>query len=155
MSAMSRWLTSPRCAPVFRDSEVFLMIPESPLQRLKGPERSKNQRGKERWDRYEKPGRGRYLASYRGAVDKRYKIGSGAIVGVIANNGGLHRSDFGHITTGSNFSLVGMLAKLPRAILKNFDKKYISGVLLDFQPDQLPEKACGRDGGKPRRKHTG
>ncbi len=135
--------------------EVFLMVPKLPLQRLKGPERSKNQRAEQRRDRYGKPKRGRCLASNRIAVGKRYKIGSGTIVGVIANKGGLYRSDFCHITTGPDFSLVEMLAKLPRVTLKKFDKNYISGVLLDFQPDRLPERACGRDGGKPRRKHTG
>ena len=38
------------------------------------------------------------LATYRIAVGKRHKVGPGSIVGAIANEGGLHRSDFGHIT---------------------------------------------------------
>ena len=37
------------------------------------------------------------LATYRIAVGKRHKAMPGAIVGAIANEGGLHRSDFGHI----------------------------------------------------------
>ena len=40
----------------------------------------------------------RDLATYRIAVGKRHKVVPGAIVGAIANEGGLHRSDFGHIT---------------------------------------------------------
>ena len=38
------------------------------------------------------------LATYRIEVGKRHKVMPGAIVGAIANEGGLHRSDFGHIT---------------------------------------------------------
>ena len=46
------------------------------------------------------------FATYRIAVGKRHKVGPGAIVGAIANEGGLHRSDFGHITIRLDHSLV-------------------------------------------------
>ena len=52
------------------------------------------------------------LATYRIAVGKRHKVGPGAIVGAIANEGGLHRSDFGHITIKMDHSLVELPAKL-------------------------------------------
>ena len=54
------------------------------------------------------------LATYRIAVGKRHKVGPGAIVGAIANEGGLHRSDFGHITIKVDHSLVELPAKLSK-----------------------------------------
>jgi ATP-dependent RNA helicase DeaD len=82
-------------------------------------------------------------------VGKRHKIGPGAIVGAIANEGGLHRSDFGHIAIGPDFSLVELPAKLPKATLKKLEQTRISGVLIDLRPDRSPNKT------KPRRKHAG
>ncbi|AKN16492.1 cold-shock DEAD-box protein, DeaD [Mycobacterium haemophilum DSM 44634] len=135
-----------------RDGEAFLMAPEPPPQR---PERREGKNRDQRRERSEKLRSGRDFASYRIAVGKRHKVGPGAIVGAIANEGGLHRSDFGHITIGPDFSLVELPAKLPRAALKKLERTRISGVLINLQPDRPPEKARGRDGGKPRRKHTG
>ena len=54
------------------------------------------------------------LATYRIAVGKRHKVSPGAIVGAIANEGGLHRSDFGHISIRPDHSLVELPAKLSR-----------------------------------------
>ena len=96
-----------------RDGEAFLMSPEPP------PEH----RSREHQDRPARPPRGagdgpkKGFATYRIAVGKRHKIGPGAIVGAIANEGGLHRSDFGHITIGPDFSLV----ELPRSPSIFFD----------------------------------
>ena len=90
-------------------------------------------------------------------MGKRHKIGPGAIVGAIANEGGLHRSDFGHIAIGPDFSLVELPAKLPRATLKKLEHTRISGVLIDLRPErssEAPEKPA-RSRGKPRRKHPG
>ncbi len=50
------------------------------------------------------------LATYRISVGKRHKVVPGAIVGAIANEGGLHRSDFGHITITAG-SLAGRTAR--------------------------------------------
>jgi ATP-dependent RNA helicase DeaD len=133
-----------------RDGEAFLMAPEPP------PER---RRSDEYRDRPEKPRRMRTFTTYRIAVGKRHKIGPGAIVGAIANEGGLHRSDFGHIAIGPDFSLVELPAKLPRATLKKLERTRISGVLINLRPDsssdRSSDKARGRDGGKPRRKRAG
>lgn len=128
------------------DGEEFLMAPEPP------PER--RERRTERRDRPEKPRSTRPFATYRIAVGKRHKIGPGAIVGAIANEGGLHRSDFGHIAIGPDFSLVELPAKLPKSTFKRLEQTRISGVLINLQPDRSSAKARGgRDGGKPRRKH--
>jgi ATP-dependent RNA helicase DeaD len=120
-----------------RDGEAFLMAPEPP------PER--RERG-ERREHHERPRRTRPFTTYRISVGKRHKIGPGAIVGAIANEGGLHRSDFGHIAIGPDFSLVELPAKLPHATLKKLEQTRISGVLIDLRPDRSS---------KPRRKSAG
>lgn len=131
-----------------RDGEEFLMAPEPP------PER--RERRTERRDRPERPRNAKPLATYRIAVGKRHKIGPGAIVGAIANEGGLHRSDFGHIAIGPDFSLVELPAKLPKSTFKRLENTRISGVLINLQPERSSAgKPRGRDGGKPRRKHGG
>lgn len=114
---------------------------------------------KRREDRPERPERERAprstrsdLATYRIAVGKRHKVGPGSIVGAIANEGGLHRSDFGHITIKSDFSLVELPAKLSAATLKALEKTRISGVLINLQPDRGgPSYESRPSGGKPRR----
>ncbi len=139
-----------------RDGEQFLMAPEPPPQR-----RERTERSSERRDRGDKPRNTRDFATYRISVGKRHKIGPGAIVGAIANEGGLHRSDFGHIAIGPDFSLVELPVKLPRTTLKKLEQTRISGVLIELRPDRstkVPDrssnKARGRDGGKPRRKYS-
>src|ERR1700744_4276098 len=133
-----------------RNGEAFLLT-EPP------PER----RAKERSDRPDRPTRGagdgpkKGFATYRIAVGKRHKIGPGAIVGAIANEGGLHRSDFGHITIKPDFSLVELPAKLPHATLKALEKTRISGVLINLQPDRAPDRNRRGGGGVPRREHKG
>ena len=114
-----------------RDGEEFLMAPEPP------PERRR-----ERNDRPVKPKRrvAENLATYRIDVGKRHKIGPGAIVGAIANEGGLHRSDFGHIAIHSDFSLVELPAKLSRDTLKALERTRISGVLINLQPDRRQKR---------------
>jgi ATP-dependent RNA helicase DeaD len=131
-----------------RDGEEFLMAPEPPPELRRDKDRDKD-RDKERSDRPSKPVHrtGQRMATYRIAVGKRNKIGPGAIVGAIANEGGLHRSDFGHIAIHPDFSLVELPAKLSRETLKALERTRISGVLINLQPDRGP-------GGKTRRKPT-
>src|SRR6516164_5078140 len=117
-----------------RDGEAFLMAPEPP------PER------RERRERHEGPRQPRSFTTYRVSVGKRHKIGPGAIVGAIANEGGLHRSDFGHIAIGPDFSLVELPAKIPKATRKKLEQTRISGVLIDLRPDRGSDKR--RNSGK-------
>src|ERR1700757_2004882 len=123
-----------------RDGDAFLMAPEPPPERRECRERP---------ERPERPRQTRPFTTYRISVGKRHKIGPGAIVGAIANEGGLHRSDFGHIAIGPDFSLVELPAKLPKATLKKLEHTRISGVLIDLRPDRSPNKA------KPSRKRAG
>ncbi|MBV8964966.1 MAG: DEAD/DEAH box helicase [Mycobacteriaceae bacterium] len=108
-----------------RNGEEFLMAPEPPPRDDTRPDRSaKPRRTTQR------------MATYRIDVGKRHKVGPGAIVGAIANEGGLHRSDFGHIAIHSDFSLVELPARLPRDTLKALERTRISGVLINLQPDR-------------------
>jgi ATP-dependent RNA helicase DeaD len=134
-----------------RDGEAFLMSPEPPPDR--GPKQRADRPAKTTRQAGEGPKKG--FATYRIAVGKRHKIGPGAIVGAIANEGGLHRSDFGHITIGPDFSLVELPAKLSRETLKALEKTRISGVLINLQPDRGRDKTRHRDGGAKRRERTG
>ncbi|MGE5694372.1 MAG: DEAD/DEAH box helicase [Candidatus Sericytochromatia bacterium] len=120
-----------------RDGEEFLMAPEPAMNRLREEQKAAPERRKERAERPAKQRRSNQpMATYRIDVGKRNKIGPGAIVGAIANEGGLHRSDFGHIAIHSNFSLVELPAKLPRETLKALERTRISGVLINLQPDR-------------------
>ncbi|WP_102143737.1 DEAD/DEAH box helicase [Mycobacterium hubeiense] len=114
-----------------RDGEEFLMVEPPPEKRRERPERSAKP------DR--KPREG--LATYRISVGKRHKVGPGHIVGAIANEGGLHRSEFGHITIRPDFSLVELPAKLPKKTLKALENTRISGVKINLQPDRGPAKS--------------
>jgi ATP-dependent RNA helicase DeaD len=134
-----------------RDGEAFLMSPEPPPDRR--PKQRPDRPAKTTRTAGDGPKKG--LATYRIAVGKRHKIGPGAIVGAIANEGGLHRSDFGHITIGPDFSLVELPAKLSRETLKALEKTRISGVLINLQPDRGRDKTRHRDGGAKRRERTG
>ncbi|MCE9514406.1 MAG: DEAD/DEAH box helicase [Mycobacterium sp.] len=124
-----------------RDGAAFLMTEPPPERhREDRPERERSPR-KTRDD----------LTTYRIAVGKRHKVGPGSIVGAIANEGKLHRSDFGHITIKSDFSLVELPAKLPKATLKALEHTRISGVLIDLKPDR-GTTVNRKPGGKPRRR---
>ncbi len=130
-----------------RDGAEFLMTEPPPEKRRDRPDRP------ERPERERAPRKTRDdLATYRIAVGKKHKVGPGSIVGAIANEGGLHRSDFGHITIKSDFSLVELPAKLPKSTLKALEKTRISGVLIDLKPDRGgPSYDSRPSGGKPRR----
>jgi len=112
-----------------RDGDEFFMV--EPL-----PEKRREQREQKDRPRRERPERRTRddLATYRISVGKRHKVGPGHIVGAIANEGGLHRSDFGHITIKPDHSLVELPAKLPRKTLKALENTRISGVRINLEP---------------------
>jgi ATP-dependent RNA helicase DeaD len=135
-----------------RDGEAFLMVEPPPEKRRERDDRPPREDG---------PPRRRHetrsdLATYRIAVGKRHKVAPGAIVGAIANEGGLHRSDFGHISIRVDHSLVELPAKLPRSVFKALENTRIQGVLIDLQPDRPQRRDRDRQGGayKPHRKAT-
>lgn len=143
-----------------RDSEVFLLPPDPPER----PREAREGRDK----RPEKARRTGDFTTYRISVGKRHRVGPGAIVGAIANEGGLHRSDFGHISIGPDSSLVELPAKLPKAVLKKLENTRISGVLIELRPERpgrqdRPARSdrasrptrSDRPSKPPRRKHPG
>jgi ATP-dependent RNA helicase DeaD len=131
-----------------RDGEEFLMTEPPPEKRRERPDRGPRDRD----DRPRKPRERRSdLATYRIAVGKRHKVMPGAIVGAIANEGGLHRSDFGHITIKVDHSLVELPAKLSKQTLKALEKTRIQGNLINLQPERGGHSP--RSSGKPKRKH--
>ena len=119
----------------------FLLAPEPP------PEKRR------RDDVEPAPGKGKRrrdggYATYRIDVGKRHKVMPGAIVGAIANEGGLHRSDFGHITIKADFSLVELPPDLSHQTLKKLEKTRIQGVLINLRADRSSGR---RDGSSPRK----
>jgi ATP-dependent RNA helicase DeaD len=124
-----------------RDGEAFLMTEPPPEKRKERTERApREDGGRER----KKHGTRSDLATYRISVGKRHKVAPGAIVGAIANEGGLHRSDFGHISIRVDHSLVELPAKLPREVFKKLEHTRIQGVLINLQPDR-PHKPRRKD----------
>jgi ATP-dependent RNA helicase DeaD len=120
-----------------RDGEEFLMTEPPPEKRRERPERGPRDDGAPRKRREVRDD----LATYRISVGKRHKAMPGAIVGAIANEGGLHRSDFGHIDIRLDYSLVELPAKLSKQTLKALEKTRIQGQLIELRPDRGPKKA--------------
>jgi ATP-dependent RNA helicase DeaD len=121
----------------------------------KGRRRGSDDGGRTR----EKPRRARTtvpMAPYRIEVGKRHKVEPRQIVGAIANEGGLQRSDFGHIDIRGDHSIVELPASLPPETLAALQRTRISGKLIELGPDRGPARASGGAAKerKPRTKHA-
>ena len=138
-------------AVLSRDGAEFLMTEPPPEKRKERPERAEGS------ERERSPRKVRDdLATYRIAVGKRHKVGPGSIVGAIANEGGLNRSDFGHITIKVDHSLVELPANLSKETWKKLEDTRISGVLIELQLDRGGSSAGRPSGGRPASgKHSG
>ena len=75
------------------------------------------------------------MAMYRIAVGKRHKVEPRQIVGALANEGGLSRKDFGHISIRPDFSLVELPAELPPGTEEALAATRISGKLIGLRKD--------------------
>ncbi|OFJ53868.1 DEAD/DEAH box helicase [Mycolicibacterium grossiae] len=123
------------------DGGEFLMTEPPPEKRRERPERTgRDDDGPPRKRREVRDD----LATYRISVGKRHKVMPGAIVGAIANEGGLHRSDFGHISIRLDYSLVELPAKLSKQTLKALEHTKIQGVPINLAPDRGPKPHRGR-----------
>lgn len=113
----------------------------------------RKERGSDR-DRGERgaPAGGR--VTYRISVGRRQKVEPRQIVGALANEGGLQRSDFGRIVIKADFSLVELPAELPKDSLDKLARTRISGQLIELQLDKGPggRGKRGPSSGKPYRK---
>ncbi|MFI7002961.1 DEAD/DEAH box helicase [Nocardia sp. NPDC050175] len=130
-------------AVLSRDGDNFLMQPEPPepvRERRERPDRPRRFEGDDDRSGFGQHSRanGTELATYRISVGKRHRVVPGAIVGAIANEGGLRRSDFGHISIRPDHSLVELPADLPPETLEALRRTRISGVLIQLTPDQGP-----------------
>ncbi len=121
-----------------RDGEAFLMTEPPPEKRRDKKDRPDRPDRDDRGPRKQRERRSD-LATYRIAVGKRHKAMPGAIVGAIANEGGLHRSDFGHIAIKLDYSLVELPANLSRETLKKLENTKIQGQLIHLEPDRGPK----------------
>ncbi|GEM33723.1 ATP-dependent RNA helicase DeaD [Nocardia neocaledoniensis NBRC 108232] len=131
------------------DGDNFFMEPEPEPAPRRERDRDRDrdrERAPRRYDDEDRGSRGpsfsretgQELATYRISVGKRHRVVPGAIVGAIANEGGLRRSDFGHISIRPDYSLVELPADLPHETLEALRRTRISGVLIQLQPDQGP-----------------
>ena len=124
--------------------------PERPARKER-PERDRGDDRGSRGDRHSERGPrrpdGAPLATYRIAVGKRHKVEPRQIVGAIANEGGLNRRDFGHISIRPDFSLVELPAELPPGTESRLAGTRISGKLIELRRDDGPPR-------KPRHKKT-
>ncbi|MET1133609.1 MAG: DEAD/DEAH box helicase [Aeromicrobium sp.] len=119
-------------AVMSQDDKQFFLRPDPPQEKRAPRERT------ERTPRPTSDG----MASYRLAVGKRHKIRPAMVVGALANEGGLKRSDFGKITIGIEHTIVELPADLPDAVFDQLASTRISGKKIDIQPD------TGRPGGE-------
>jgi ATP-dependent RNA helicase DeaD len=120
---------------------------ERPARQDSGPD-GRKPAGYGRSDRLPADG----AAVYRVAVGKRHKVGPSAIVGALANEGSLKRSDFGKITIGQDHTLVELPADLPDAVFEALANTRISGKLIDLQRDSGPPIRRTREDRKPYKK---
>ncbi|GAB3135750.1 DEAD/DEAH box helicase [Tsukamurella serpentis] len=144
-----------------RDGASFLLKPDPPERERNNRDRRDRDRdhgdrpergrGRDR-DRDREPSvhrkTGRPMMPYRIAVGKRQHATPSQIVGAIANEGGLRRSDFGHISIRPDHSIVELPDDLGRDVFDALERTRISGQLINIEPD--PGAPTGRPGGKAR-----
>ena len=121
----------------------FLMAPDPP-EGERAPKRERAPRKS-----------GGSFTTYRIAVGRKHKVSPGAIVGAIANEGGLTRGDFGNISIRDDFSLVELPDNLDRETLDQLKHTRIGKNPIDLRRDQgAPrtrggnKRGHGRDGGR-------
>ncbi|MEJ7635967.1 DEAD/DEAH box helicase [Aeromicrobium sp.] len=144
-------------AVMSQSDKDFFLRPDPPkapprerANRDEGGEPRRKPAGFDRSDRLPAEG----SAVYRVAVGKRHKIGPSAIVGALANEGSLKRSDFGKITIGTEHTLVELPADLPDAVFEALANTRISGKLIDLQLDDGPPIKRTREDRKPYAKRS-
>ena len=100
-------------------------------------------------ERRERRETGSNLVPWKIQVGKRHRVEPRMIVGALANEGGLKRSDFGRIDIKPAFTVVELPADLSQETLAKLSETRISGILIDLQPDRGPRRSG------PPRKHDG
>ena len=127
--------------------DEFFMKELPPSKRDRFDRDNRGDRGgrRDRFDR-EAPTRfdrsGKEMAVYRLAVGKRQHVRPGAIVGALANEGGLSSKDFGRINIAVDHTLVELPKDLPKEVFEALEDTRISGQLINIEPD--PGAPMGR-----------
>ncbi len=85
--------------------------------------------------------------SYRIAVGRRHNVRPGAIVGAIANEGGLTSGDFGRITIAESRTIVELPKNLDPAVLSRLSDTRIQGQLINIEKDTGRPPRDGDRGG--------
>jgi ATP-dependent RNA helicase DeaD len=101
--------------------------------------RQKRDGAPDRPPRTRKPRSAVPMATYRIQVGRRHKVQPGAIVGAIANEGGLSRGDFGHIDIQVDHSLVELPADLSDEVFERLRRTRVSGQLIGLRLDEPPK----------------
>ena len=142
-------------AVVLQGDTPLLLDPE-PVRPARQERQDRPERGTDRPSRAsgeKRPPRnpdGPPMAMYRIAVGKRHKVEPRQIVGALANEGGLSRKDFGHISIRPDFSLVELPAELPPGTEEALAATRISGKLIGLRKDAGAPRSGGPK--KPHRK---
>ena len=162
-------------AVLVQDGQPLLMEPEPPKPVFEGRREREGtwdhdkgrRRDSDRGDRGRRepggrrPRSGPPLVPYTIAVGKRHRVEPRQIVGALANEGGLNRSDFGHIDIRGDHSVVELPADLPPETWRALENTRISGRLIALQegaagPRRSPRSdRSDRPGGKPPRRDGG
>jgi ATP-dependent RNA helicase DeaD len=124
-------------AVMSQDDQEFLMRPEAPKAKQSKEKPADRDAARER---PRKSDSAVPMATYRIRVGRRHKVQPGAIVGAIANEGGLTRADFGHIDIRIDHTLVELPAKLSAKTLKALANTRISGQLIELTRQDEPRK---------------
>lgn len=140
------------------DKEFMLKPEQERPRRTERPDRGERPAHGERSGRGERPRGAKQkrsadgFAPYKLRVGKRHKVSPGAIVGALANEGGLHRSDFGNISIRPDHTIVELPENLPAAFFDAVKKTRISGQLIHIVPDGGPPgEARSPQRSKPRK----
>ncbi|MDO4908235.1 MAG: DEAD/DEAH box helicase [Corynebacterium sp.] len=140
--------------------DEFLMKEPPPERRRERRDRDwdddRRDRRRERRNRDDAPSRfdrsGREMVTYRVAVGRRHNVRPGAIVGALANEGGLRNTDFGRINILAEHTLVELPKDLPHEVFDALERTRISGQLIHLEVD--PGPPAGRPAYERRRKEN-
>ncbi len=101
----------------------------------RGDRNDRGDRRNDRGDRGARFDRDGDFVTYRLAVGKRQHVRPGAIVGALANEGGLSSKDFGRITIAIDHTLVELPKDMPSSVLDKLSDTRISGELINIERD--------------------
>jgi len=138
--------------------KAFLLPPDPPRRPGREPGRDRTGRPAPRVAGARRPRGDTPLATYRIAVGRRHRVQPGAIVGAIANEGGLGRADFGHIDIQADHTLVELPANLSKETVEALLQTRISGKLIHLtktDPAATQRARGGYDNRKFRKSYPG